>query len=160
MQLPAQHFGDVLAVLRAAQDSKGHEQRVSSRMDVQAQVKVIPFKDGALAAPFTCMTRDLSFKGVGLLQSRLAEPGSQFVVMLPKPGGASMPVLCTVMYCRALADGIYNVGATFSRKYDFHAAPVANGGNGLGGNAAPVPPDADGRPNADEMSRIRQSILG
>jgi hypothetical protein len=150
MQLPAQDLGDILATLREAQDTKGHEQRTSSRMDVQAQVRVVPFKDGALATSFTCMTRDLSFKGIGLLQSRQAARGSQFVITLPKPGGESKSFVCTVMYCRALADGIYNVGATFHRTYDFPAAPAAEFRNG--GSPA--------QPSASEMDRIRQSILG
>ena len=148
MQLLAQDLGDILAGLRAAEDTKGHERRVSTRMDVQARVTVVPFNNGHLAESFTCMTRDLSFKGIGLLQSRKAAIGSQFVVTLPKPDGQSMPVLCAVAYCRELADGIYNVGATFSRKYAFSAAPTP---------PAHRPPES---PGADELNRIRQSILG
>ena len=157
MQLLAQDFGDVLAALRAAQDAKGHERRTSTRMDVQTQVKVVPFKDGALAAPFTCMTRDLSFKGIGLLQSRTAARGSQFVITLPKPDGESMSLLCTVMYCRALADGIYNIGASFNRTYDFNAPPAVQLRGGAGGPTAGQP---GAKPSAAEMDRIRQSILG
>jgi hypothetical protein len=160
MQLLAQDFGDVLAALQAAQDAKGHERRTSTRLDVQTQVKAVPYKDGKLAESFTCMTRDLSFKGIGLLQSRQATLGSQFIIILPKRDGASMSILCTVMYCRALADGIYNVGATFNRKYDVHAAPVADVRKGHGGAGAPAQPDGGGRPSTDEMDRIRQSILG
>src|SRR5690349_11213074 len=113
MQLVAQDFGDILATLKAAEDTKGHERRGSTRMDVQAQVKVVPFKDGQPSEPFTCMTRDLSFKGIGLLQSKQSPRGSQFVITLPRKDGESMSILCTVMYCRVLADGIYNVGAAF-----------------------------------------------
>ena len=156
MQLLAQDLGDILTALRAAQDTKGHERRTSTRMDVQAQVKVVPFKDGRPAEPFTCMTRDVSFKGIGLLQSKQAARGSQFVITLPKRDGGSMSILCIVMYCRTLADGIFNVGATFSRTYDFNAAPAVEFGGTAGG--APAQPGA--LPKADEMDRIRQSILG
>jgi hypothetical protein len=147
MQLLAQDFGDVLAALRAAEDAKGHERRISTRMDVHTQVRVVPFKDGNLGEPFTCMTRDLSFKGIGLLQSRQAAGSSQFVITLPKRDGAWMSVLCNVMYCRALADGIYNVGASFVRMYNFTAPPAQQA-------------HAAARASADELSRIRQSILG
>jgi hypothetical protein len=146
MQLLAQDFGDILAALRAAEDAKGHERRISTRMDVHTQVKVVPFKDGSLSEPFTCMTRDLSFKGIGLLQCRQAARGSQFVITLPKPDGASMSFLCTVMYCRTLADGIYNVGASFIRTYNFTAPPAQSARTA-------------GRPGADELNRLRQSIL-
>jgi hypothetical protein len=156
MQLLAQDFGDILTALRTAQDTKGHEQRSSTRMEVQAQVKVLPYKGGTLATPFTCMTRDLSFKGVGLLQSRQAGHGSQFVVMLPKRDGKSMSILCTVMYCRTLADGIYNIGATFNRIYDVSAALAVDSRND--GSLTQQPGGA--RPDAGELDRIRQSILG
>ena len=148
MQLLAQELADVLTALRAAQEAAGHERRRSTRLDVQAQVRVIPFEDGLLGKPFTCMTRDVSFKGLGLLQSRQAARGSQFVITLPRRGGAWMSMLCTVMYCRELADGIYNVGASFSRTFDFQAVPLAS------------PPSPSQRECANELDRIRQSILG
>jgi hypothetical protein len=84
MQLLAQDLADVVTALRAAQDTAGHERRRSTRLDVQAQVRVIPFADGLLGKPFTCMTRDVSFKGLGLLQSKQAARGSQFVITLPR----------------------------------------------------------------------------
>jgi hypothetical protein len=64
------------------------------------------------------------------------------------------------MYCRPLADGIYNVGATFNRKYDVKSTPVGNVRNGRGGGGGGTPVQAGGPPNANEMDRIRQSILG
>src|SRR3954466_9274744 len=90
MQLLAQDLGNVLAALRAAAESKAHERRTSARMDVQAQVRVIPFNDGVPGEPFTCLTRDLSFKGIGLFQSTLSPRGLKFVITLPTRGGASM----------------------------------------------------------------------
>jgi hypothetical protein len=149
MQLRAQDLADILTALRMAQETAGHERRRSTRLDVQAQVKVIPFEDGHLGESFTCMTRDVSFKGLGLLQSTKATRGSQFVITLPRRGGESMLMLCTVMYCRELADGIYNVGASFIRTFEFQASPAP---------AASPPPSA--RQSVNELERIRQSILG
>ena len=149
MQLLAQDLGEILTALRAAQDTTAHEQRRSTRLDVQAAVKVLPFEDGRLGESFTCITRDVSFKGVGLIQSRQMARASQFVITLPKRGGESMSILCTVMYCRALADGIYNVGASFVRRYECPAPPP------------PVSPQpAPARQSVNELDRIRQSILG
>lgn len=148
MQLLAQDYGDVLASLQALNDTKGHERRTTARMEVQAQVKLFPYKDGKLGPAFTCLTRDLSFKGVGLFQSRQSARGSQFVVMLPRKEGEFLSLLCTVMYCRALADGLYNVGATFNCPYDFNAPPVVEF------RAAPA------LSGEEELKRIRQSILG
>jgi hypothetical protein len=153
MQLVAQDFGNILATLKAAEETKGHERRTTTRMDVQAQVKVVPIKDGKPAEPFTCMTRDLSFKGIGLLQSRQSARGSQFVITLPKKDGESASILCMVLYCRVLADGIYNVGAEFLRPYDFNAPPTVE----FRRDGAP---SGAGRGGEGELDRIRQSILG
>jgi hypothetical protein len=160
MQLVAQDFGEILAALKAAQDAKGHERRALARMDVQAQVKVYPHKDGRLAPAYTCLTRDLSFRGIGLFQARPSPRGSQFVVLLPRKQGAeSLSLLCTVMYCRPLADGLYNVGASFNRPFDVDAAPKVEftAGNDAAGGAK----GGNGATQSDEeMNRIRQSILG
>jgi hypothetical protein len=155
MQLLAQDLGDILTALRAAQDTTGHERRRSARLDVQARVEVVPFEDGHLGRAFTCMTRDVAFKGLGLLQSRRAARGSQFVITLPKGGDESMSILCTVMYCRELADGIYNVGATFSRTYESPVQPPASTPP-----ASTATPPAGAEHSVEELNRIRQSILG
>ena len=154
MQLVAQDYAEILAALKAAQDTKGSERRQSARMDVQAQVKVFPVKDGQVGPPYTCLTRDLSFKGVGLFQARQSPRGSQFVVMLPRKQDAEpVTILCAVMYCRALADGIYNVGASFIKMFDFNAPPTVEIRGTGDGKPAANPTDA-------ELDRIRQSILG
>ena len=152
MQLLAQDFGEVLAALQAMNDTKGHERRATARMEVQAQVKVFPFRDGQLGPAFTCLTRDLSFKGVGLFQSRQSARGSKFVVVLPRQEGEPLSLLCMVMYCRAMADGLYNVGAAFLQPYDFYAPPAVE----FTGDA-PAAPASGGEA---ELKRIRQSILG
>jgi hypothetical protein len=164
MQLVAQDYAEILAGLKAAQDTQGHEKRGSARIEVQAQVKVYPYKDGQLAMPFTCLTRDLSFRGVGLFQARQAARGSQFVVVLPPRGHGRDPVtiLCTVMYCRSLAEGLYNVGATFNKPFDLAAVPTTElrpadvKDAGAGAPAAA----AGQNPTEAELDRIRQSILG
>src|SRR5688572_9039352 len=84
MQLLAQDYAEIVAALKALTDTKGHERRTTARMEVQAQVKVFPYKDGKTSDAYTCLTRDLSFKGVGLFQSKQAPRGSQFVVSLPR----------------------------------------------------------------------------
>jgi hypothetical protein len=153
MQLLAQDYAEVLAALKALTDTKGHERRTTARMEVQAQVKIFPFKDGKIEDPYTCLTRDLSFKGVGLFQAKNAPRGSQFVVMLPRQENEVLTILCTVMYSRPMADGLYNVGAAFNSIYDFNAKPAVQ----FRDNAAP---GANGASGDDEMKRIRQSILG
>ena len=147
MQLLAQDYAEVVAALKALNDTKGHERRTSARMEVQAQVKIHPFVDGKVGPPFTCMTRDVSFRGIGLLQSKPSPKDAQFVIILPKRDGKQLTVLCTVMYSRPLADGLYNIGASFNQVFDFDKPPPAAPIRG-----AVRDPDA-------ELQRIRQSIL-
>jgi hypothetical protein len=153
MQLLGQDYAEIVAALKALTDAKGHERRTTARMEVLAQVKLFPFKDGKAADPYTCLTRDLSFKGVGLFQSKHAPRGSQFVVMLPRQENEPLSVLCTVMYSRPMADELYNVGAAFNCVYDFNAKPAVQfrGSAPAGGHAAMTP--------EEELKRIRQSIL-
>ena len=147
MQLAAQDYAEVVAALKALNDTKGHERRTSARMEVQAQVKLYPFVNGQVGQPFTAMTRDVSFRGIGLLQSKPSPSGTQFVVVLPKQIGKPLPMLCVVMYSRPLADGLYNIGAAFTQQFDFDRPPPPAPTRAAGGD-----PDA-------ELKRIRQSIL-
>jgi hypothetical protein len=166
MQLLAQDYAEVLAALQALTDSKGHERRTTARMEVLAQVKIHPYRDGKTAEAYTCLTRDLSFKGVGLFQAKQAPRGSQFVVVLPRQENDPLTLLCTVMYTRPMADGLYNVGASFNSRYDFNAKPAVEIRGSAAAPAAPAKPAPaaaapPGPPlsGEEELKRIRQSIL-
>jgi PilZ domain len=161
MQLVAQDYAEILDGLKAAQDTKGREKRATARMEVQAQVKVYPYKDGQVGMPFTCLTRDLSFRGVGLFQARQAARGSHFVVVLPrKQDREAASILCVVMYCRTMAEGLYNVGASFVKPFDLDAAPPVEV-RPPGADAKEPAVGTGGQSPADaELDRIRQSILG
>jgi hypothetical protein len=149
MQLLAQDYAEIVAALQAEKDSKGQERRTAVRMEVQAKISISPVVGGKLGTPFTCLTRDVSFKGLGLFQAKPSPRGSQFVIRLPRHGGEPLALVCTVMYCRELADGLFNVGAAFAGPYD-----------GGGGTTAQATGGGDGPSSKAELSRIRQSILG
>jgi hypothetical protein len=160
MQLVAQDFAEVLDTLKKAAEAKGHERRTTARMDVQAQIKVHPYKDGQVGHAYTCLTRDLSFKGIGLFQSTQAARGSQVVVLLPREDAEALAVLCTVMYCRTMADGLYNVGVSFNRVFDIDAKPAVEFRGGAAGAAGSPPTAGAGAGSGeDELKRIRRSIL-
>src|SRR4051794_29224540 len=143
MQLLAQDYAEIMAALQAARDTKGQERRTSARMEIQAQVEVLPFKDGQTGKPYTCLTRDLSFKGIGFLQARSSPRGSQFLIVLPRKEG-EISILSTVMFCRELADGLFNVGAAFNSIYDPNAPPLVEfRGTGNAGPAAGSSSESD-----------------
>ena len=178
MQLVAQDFGEVMAALRSSIKRGGHERRSSARMEVQGLLTVYPYQGGQLCRPYTCLTRDLSFKGIGLLQSVLLASGSEVVVILPREDAPALAMLCTVTNCREVADGMYNVGASFKRVFDFEtdarpsapaapAQPLPTPRQPVTSPAAIAPaPKPAARPAAkadkssdEELERIRQSIL-
>jgi hypothetical protein len=109
------------------------------------------------------LTRDLSFKGVGLFLSRPMARASQFIIVMPRHDGAPMAILCVALFCHSPADGLYNVGATFIRQYDISALSgydnTADGqlhpANAAASSCAPGTSRGDA-----ELRRIQQSILG
>ena len=117
MKLPPQHLAEVVNALQsAAAAAHNAEKRRAARMEVQGNVLVVPLgKDGTLGKSFTAVTRDISFVGVGLMQSKVLEQGQQIVVRLPRGTRPALIILCVVMYVRPLADGLYVIGAEFIR---------------------------------------------
>ena len=153
MQLLAQDYAEIVAALKAAGQSKGSEQRRAARMELQAQVRAFPCRDGIVGQLYTALTRDLSFKGIGLFQSKSIPQGQQLVVVLPRGGDREpLALLCVVMYCRPMAEGLYNIGASFAKPFDFET-PSGNILTGARQSAN------GGTRSEDELKRIRQSIL-
>lgn len=116
MKLTAQHLAEVVSAMSAGPSKgAGAEKRRAARMDVQSTVVIAPLNvDGSLGKPFTAVTRNISFVGAGLLQSKSLIEGHQVVIRLPR-GGTKPPmfVRSNVMHVRPLADGLYVVGIEF-----------------------------------------------
>ena len=143
MKLTPQHLAEVVNALQSsAASGKGSEKRRAARMEVQGNVVIAPLsKDGTVGKSFTAITRDISFVGVGLLQSKPLEQGQKVVLRLPRGTKPALFMLCNVMHVRPLADGLYVIGIEFvsvaGMKEDALLSPVAD----------------------TEMQRVRQVIL-
>jgi hypothetical protein len=143
LKLTPQHLAEVVNALQSsAASGKGSEKRRAARMEVQGNVVIAPLsKDGTVGKSFTAITRDISFVGVGLLQSKPLEQGQRVVVRLPRGTKSALFMLCNVMHVRPLADGLYVIGIEFV-------------------SVAGVKEDALLSTAADtEMQRVRQVIL-
>lgn len=57
---------------------------------------------------------NISASGVGFLDRLMVSSGDQFVVHLPRPGGATLDVLCIARQCRLAANGTFRVGGEFT----------------------------------------------
>jgi hypothetical protein len=116
MQLPLQTFAEVLEALRGPKIAgAGAEKRQATRFEVQTKVLAARFQGNVVQTAYTALTRDISYRGIGLLQSVGMSRGEEFVIRLPRP--ATRPplvIVCTVMFAGVLADGLTGIGAQFN----------------------------------------------
>jgi hypothetical protein len=115
VQLPAQQLAEIIQCLKGgAGPSAGAEKRQSSRLEIQANVVVAPLTGpGKIGKPLNTLTRDISFTGIGLLNTIPMEKETLFVIRFPRLNKASLLVLAKVMHCRQLADSLYAIGAEY-----------------------------------------------
>jgi hypothetical protein len=66
--------------------------------------------------PMTVVLVDLSDTGVGIIHSIPLRCGDQYQIPLTRGAATSesMSLICTVMRCEMLDDGLYNIGMTFN----------------------------------------------
>lgn len=140
-QLNPHQFASVFESLKRAGTKDGSDKRHSTRMDVQAKIKLALISDGKLTHSFSGLTRDISTCGVGLFQHVPIQPDGKFLVFFPDEKH-QLIVTCVARFCRTLADGLFGVGAEFVSLADPQLAKQFQ--------------DV-GEESAD---RIRQSILG
>ncbi len=95
-------------------ENTGSDKRRLSRMEIQTKVQVGVLINGQLRAKFTGLSRDISQGGIGLFISVPVEQGQQIVVELPAGQNKHVLVICTCMFGRVIANGIFGVGAEFT----------------------------------------------
>jgi hypothetical protein len=123
MQLTAQQLSDVVTSLRqSGPGASAMEQRRFNRMEVQAKVAVASIGEGNAPRCYTALTRDISFGGLGLMQSLVAEQGGRLLVRLPRGEKAALMMVCATTHCRVLADGLYGVGVEFLLEADVESS--------------------------------------
>jgi hypothetical protein len=114
-----QFLAEIISYLRSARKSAGMEKRRTARMEIQHKVHVTPLNPaGGLGESFSVITRDISLEGIGLFTARPLRGGQQFIVRLPRSEKETAFILCTSMFCGVLADGLFTIGAKFSRVMD------------------------------------------
>jgi hypothetical protein len=113
MKLALRDFADIISALKAPGEKSGSsEKRNAARMTVCAKINVHLMDDNRIARTFSALTRDISITGMGLLQGVALSSKQNVIVALPRPN-APLFVICTVMHCRPLADGVLAVGLEF-----------------------------------------------
>jgi HD-like signal output (HDOD) protein len=74
--------------------------------------------------PVSVKLRDLSTRGVGILYSQALHRNDQFLLLLPEMVvTAKKAILCSVVYCRMVSTGEYEIGAQFVNVVTNDAVP-------------------------------------
>lgn len=141
MKLALRDFADVIQALKGpAENLSASEKRRAARMTVNAKVNVHLLDNNKLAKSFSALTRDISLTGVGLLQAVALSSTQNVVLALPRKNGPLF-VICTVMHCRPLADGVLAVGLDFAEMASKETSDLLTDGG------------------TREHARIRESVL-
>jgi hypothetical protein len=140
-KLSSQQFAAVFQSLRTLGASDGQEKRIATRMDVQARVNVALFHGLDVSRCFTALTRDVSTQGVGLFMHVPVELEKRFLISLPC-GKSELVLICVSRFCRAVAEGMFGIGAEFDGVADSTVVQQLT------------------RQRGDTVNRIRDSVLG
>lgn len=139
MKLSAEQFAELAASFNATPTKGNHERRRAARMDLQARIRIHPMADGRRQDPVSVIVSNFSARGLSFINPTSIEMGTQFITALPRKGGGSVEMLCTVVHSHHAGPNAWRIGAEFTC-------------------AAPTQPV--GADSADEMKRIRESMLG
>src|SRR6266700_3473777 len=102
MQLAPKEFNDIYSELKAVEKARAADQRRRhSRIEIDGSVAVL---DLASNQKYGARTRDISFSGISILQSRAPAAGARIVVSLPQGKREAFEVHCTVLNVRAMAE--------------------------------------------------------
>jgi hypothetical protein len=112
VQLSAQDYAEVVATLQAS-EAEGNEKRQFTRMQVRGRIVVTMLEGGHAAGSYTCLTRDVSMQGAGLMQTLKVQAGQSVLIYLPRKDKPAVCLVSRVMHVRTLADGLYAVGCNF-----------------------------------------------
>jgi hypothetical protein len=138
MKFSAEQFAQIVQALEATpRPDNQHEQRRAPRIARDLKLTITPIVDGLPQTSYTAQVENLSSRGLGILDASKLRSGSQFTISLPHENGGVVPILCTVVHCRAAGKSLYRIGAEFTCIVSDRIAPPPN----------------------DDQDRIRDSIL-
>lgn len=86
----------------------------SDRARRSGTISLIPYSQGVLGEPTVVSLNDVSSRGIGIVHRHPLDPGSQFVIELPQPGGLMKSLHYTVIHCQPSTCGSFVVGARLS----------------------------------------------
>jgi len=127
MELTPRQFAELVHQLKGSSRFGGHgDQRRAARVEQQSRVTIAPLVDGRPRPDEPVLVKNVSSRGLGFVWSRKVKAGSQFLVRLPRQGGDTEDLLCTVVRCETVKKGTYLLGAEFVAADAALPAPAAH----------------------------------
>jgi hypothetical protein len=118
----------------------GIECRREQRIPVTGSTKIILF---ATRTSRIVSLRDVSRSGIGILLDAPLQRGDRFLLLLPSAvASGKRAMVCTVVYCRAIPKGEFEVGAVFTNVLASGLLPPATDANcpAVDAPASPIGP--------------------
>jgi hypothetical protein len=140
MVLTTEEFRHVLSALGGPATRTAGEKRRAPRVPHWARTTIDLCAGSETRRQVTVTVRNLSSRGLAITYAAPLLAGEQFVMRLSQAGGQPVTMLCTVVHCRPLSNGSYNIGAEFTCMLD-RETPGA-------------------QPASADIDRIRASMLG
>jgi hypothetical protein len=140
--LSKQQFNRIVDALRLRPDpTLGSEKRQATRVNLGQKLVVSPVTNGVCMERITVLVGDLSIEGMGVLSGIPLRQGQKFLALLPTSETQNTPLLCEVIRCRIVANGLSSLGCRFLEALSETAAEALQAGNSA------------------EVARIRKSVL-
>jgi hypothetical protein len=115
MELTPRQFAELVQQLKGSSRFGGPgDQRRADRVEQQSRITIAPLIDGQPQPDELVLVKNVSSRGLGFVRARKIKPGAQFLVRLPRKGGGTEDLLCTVVRCETVTKGTYLLGAEFA----------------------------------------------
>ena len=117
LALPIDVVKSIVQSLTRNEPGSGANRRTTPRVAMQRCVAIIPYQHGEPGNPVKVWVRDISCGGVGIIHSRRMDIDERFLLELPG-SQRSVKLVCAVIFCERLSDGLYTIGARFKQQID------------------------------------------
>jgi c-di-GMP-binding flagellar brake protein YcgR len=94
------------------------DRRRDLRVKYRVEAQICSWQNNKQGVPFTVRIEDFSPSGVGLIHTAPLDPGSEYLIKVPRPNAEELIILLTVARCRQQEDGTYLVGLELSSVMD------------------------------------------
>ena len=90
------------------------DRRKALRVPHRASFDIRPLLNDGIGAVVTVILQDLSVSGMGVLHSAPLRMGQQYQIPLQRGFGEALSLVCTVVRCEQLDEGLFSIGFEFN----------------------------------------------